>query len=303
MKKHLALVAGTIMALSIHVVEAQQLPVPAPSPTLPAIVAPKQTAPSAPPEITPPAASASPSSSPKRTSAPTESPAPRSVGRPGGRKSTVDLLSPEAIDEAVRLLKERFVDPSAFGETEMKRATLQGLLDRLAPGASLLSGTGSGGREPGPFRGEILNDRIGYLRLGAITPAEIAEMDAKLLDFAGKEIKAVILDLRGAPSGGDFEVAADVMKRFVTKGKLLFKVTRPSAAEVKEFDATDDPKFQGLLVVLVDGNNAGATEAIAAVLRIHAKAMIVGQKTRVRPLSLRMQPYREDRCCVSRPPR
>ncbi len=280
MTKTSARAAAVFLAFGLFVVEGQQLPVPAPSPTVPGIVAPKQTAPPALPEIMP-SSPVSLSGSPAKGQAATAgSPAPRGASRYDGGKTLVESLSPADIDQAVSLLKERFVDPDALGETEMRRATLQGLLDRLKPGALLLKNSDSAGRKAGPFRGEILDGRIVYLRLGAITSAQIGEMDMKLREGVEKGLKAAILDLRATPPGSEFEAAAELMDRFVPKGKLLFKVTKPSDREGKVFTASDDPLFQGLLVVLVDGSNAGAAEAIAAVLRAQAQAMVVGQKTK-----------------------
>src|SRR5262249_29772855 len=42
----------------------------------------------------------------------------------------------------------------------------------------------------------------------------------------------------------------------------------------------DDPKFRGVMVALVDRDSAGTPEVIAAVLRAHVNAMVIGQQTR-----------------------
>ncbi|MEQ1853484.1 MAG: S41 family peptidase, partial [Chthoniobacteraceae bacterium] len=41
-----------------------------------------------------------------------------------------------------------------------------------------------------------------------------------------------------------------------------------------------DPPWRGVLVVLVDGDTAGAGEVIAAVLRTHLRAYVIGQQTK-----------------------
>ncbi|MDP9292350.1 MAG: S41 family peptidase, partial [Verrucomicrobiota bacterium] len=134
--------------------------------------------------------------------------------------------------------------------------------------------------EASPFRAEILDDRIGYLRLGALTKSNVVEMDAALQNVVHKSLKAVILDLRATPTSSDFDLAADVIKRFTPKGKMLFTIKKPSAKQERIVTSNQEPQFHGVIVAVVDRETAGAAEVIAAVLRIHASALIVGAKTK-----------------------
>lgn len=241
-----------------------------------------------PPEITPrPSVAPTPVPSlaaPPRP-APTISPTPRATPSPADSaaaepRASVDALPPADVQEALRLLKENFVRPGAFTEPEMARATLQGLIERIAPGASLVA-PASQKAEPSPFYSEIAGQRAGYLRLGDLSKENVAELDAALGNLREKSIKSAILDLRATPASSDFELAADVAKRFCAKGKPLF-VLKKSNAEGEPgrlFTSNADPAFRGLLVVLVDDSDAGAAEVIAAVLRAQAGALIVGEKT------------------------
>ena len=61
---------------------------------------------------------------------------------------------------------------------------------------------------------------------------------------------------------------------------MLFSVRKSNVRDEQILTSKDDPKFTRLLVVLVDADTAGAAEIIAAVLRTHAKAMVIGQRTR-----------------------
>jgi C-terminal processing protease CtpA/Prc len=49
--------------------------------------------------------------------------------------------------------------------------------------------------------------------------------------------------------------------------------------EERILTSNEAPRFEGILIVLVDADCAGASEAIAATLRSRTKAMILGQKT------------------------
>jgi hypothetical protein len=199
---------------------------------------------------------------------------------PIGRREAVDSLSEPDLNALIPLLKEHYISPQQLTPAEISRATVQGLLDRLAAGAAILPAPVAERAAVSPFRAEIIDSRVGYLRLGSIAPSNIAELDAALNTFSGKPLAAVVLDLRATPAGSDFEQAAEVCKRFSPKGKVLFTVRKPIAQQELILTSKDEPRFQGLLVVLVDSDTAGAGEVIAATLRAHAKAMVIGQETK-----------------------
>jgi hypothetical protein len=191
----------------------------------------------------------------------------------------VDSLPPADVKEAIELLKKNYLNPNALTDSELDRATLQGLLSRIAPGGQLIAPAASGDGKPNAFYAEIIDNRIGYMRLGSLLKSNIDEMDSALGDFESKSLKSAILDLRATPVSKDFEMAAELVKRFSPKGKILFTIKKPSTKENKEFTSDQDAKFHELLIVLADNETAGAAEVALAALRAHAKAMIVGQLT------------------------
>lgn len=206
---------------------------------------------------------------------PTPSPQP---GASIPAKVPVDSLAPEEIEQAIRLLKANFVDPNAFREGEISRATLEGLLQRLHGGAILLA-SNSGKAAPVPFYSEILGNHIGYLRIGSLAPDNLREMDKALATFASKKVDSIAIDLRASPAGNDFTIAAEVIKRFVPKGKTLWTIHKNSPRQDHAFVNERDPSFQGIIMVLVDSETLGPTEAMAAALRIDAHALLIGQTT------------------------
>ena len=195
-------------------------------------------------------------------------------------RETVDSLSDDDLKEFLRLLRENYIKPDALSEAELSRATIQGIIERLGPGASLRPAPLAGEAEPSPFKSEVLDSTSGYLRVGSLNADNLAALDLALQDFAAKKIGAVILDLRATPAGSEFTQAAEICKRFCPKGKVLFTVKKPTVREEQILTSKEDPKFTRLLVTLVDGDTAGAAEIIAAVLRTYAKAMVIGQRTR-----------------------
>lgn len=232
----------------------------------------QDAAPTAPPAATPaPAPKA-----PVLTPTPTPAPAPLSP------REIIDKLSDSQLDQAIQNLRTNFLDASQTDQRQLQRATLEGLIARLSPGLSITSEAAirqAAAASPA-FLAEILDDRIGYVRLGALSREALAQMDAALANFQEKKLHAAVLDLRGAPASTDYEMTAEFARRFCPKGKVLFSVQKPSAKQERILTSNQDPSFTGVLVVLTDKNTSGSAEALAAALRQDANAMIVGATTR-----------------------
>jgi len=214
---------------------------------------------------------------------PVEAPTPPPL--PTNPRELLNLLSDAQLEQATKTLQENFLNPSAMNEREMRRARLEGLLGRLGPGAEILpSKKAEKHTLRHPFLAEIIDGRVGYVRLGGVKQDDLAQLDTVLIDLADKEVEALILDLRGVPHSADFEIAADFARRFAPKGRLLFRVEKPSAKQERIFTSNQDPAFQGTLVVLTDRRTGGAAEVLAGVLRGAAEAMILGGTTAGKPV-------------------
>jgi len=191
-------------------------------------------------------------------------------------KITADSLSPTEIEETIRTLKSNFVDPNALKDQEINRATLEGLLTRLHGGAMLLPGKRIATESPAPFYSEMLANHIGYVRIGSLTSENLAALDKALSDFMAKKIDAMVIDLR-ATNSTDFNVAAEITKRFVGKGKNLWTLRTTAGHQDRMFSSDRDPVFQGMMMVLLDGETSGPAEAMAAALKAHDQALLIGQ--------------------------
>lgn len=207
-------------------------------------------------------------------------PEPTPIPTPPPLRTMVDGLSESQIDQAIAALRSGFLDPSKTEEKSLHRATLEGLVRRLSPGAAITTEEDAARiATPGNFLAEILDARIGYVRLGGLDPESLAQMDAALENFATNKLRAVILDLRDTPPSQNFDFAADFARRFTPKGRLLFTIQKPSVKQERILTANQDPTFSDVLVVLTDRDTAGAAEALAATLRLNSKAMIIGDTT------------------------
>lgn len=195
-------------------------------------------------------------------------------------KVLVDSLDSADIKEAIKLLRDNYVKPEALSEAELNRATFEGVLMRLGPGVVLLAGSAAADGEPEvPFFGEILEDHIGYLRVGALNRSNLDSLDANLKTFAAKNVDALVIDLRASTATNDFATASEFAKRFCPKGKPLFSVRKTAAKQERTFTSDRHPAYEGLIIVLADGETAGAAEVLGGVIRQYDKALVIGQPT------------------------
>ena len=225
---------------------------------------------------------APPPASPNRPPTPSKSAAPASPS-PSATPTTEQLinsLGAADLQAVITLLKNNFTNPDAITETELNRATVEGLMARLSHGVMLLPNRESApSQAASSFYSEILEGHVGYLRLGTLNSANLQAMDKSLGGFGSNKVDALIIDLRADAPTNDFAVAAEFAKRFCPKGKPLFKLRKPAARQDRVFSSDREPAFQGLIMVLADGETAGGAEVVAGALRIYDKALIIGQPT------------------------
>jgi C-terminal processing protease CtpA/Prc len=92
-------------------------------------------------------------------------------------------------------------------------------------------------------------------------------------------VDAAVIDLRASGVSNDFAIAAEFAKRFVSKGKALFTLRKGAAKQERNFTSDRDAAYQGMMIVLADGDTSGPSEAIAGVLRLYNKTLLIGQPT------------------------
>src|SRR5260370_33856917 len=114
-----------------------------------------------------------------------------------GTEDVVNSLGPADLQAVITLLKSNFVNPDAITDTEMNRATVQGLMARLPRGVMLLpSKENAPPVPPTAFYSQIIAGLIPALRPGALSSANLQALDKSLSTFAPKKVNPVILDLR-----------------------------------------------------------------------------------------------------------
>jgi hypothetical protein len=217
---------------------------------------------------------------PAPSATPPPAPSPAAVV---DQDALVNALSQGELQEAVSLLRANYIQPADVDDRALARATLAGLLSRLQNGAMLLPKADSHSPQaeaiPDGFQAEALGTQAGYVRLGSLTREHLGSLDKALKGFADQNLGAVILDLRATGASSDFDLAADVARRFIAKGKPLFTLRKPSNNQERLFTSNVDPLFNGMVVLAVDGATAGPAEAVAAVIRYYDRSLVVGSPT------------------------
>src|SRR3954453_7278174 len=138
-----------------------------------------------------PTATSAAQTGPKPSAQPTSSPS----GTPT-LEELVDSLGPADLQAFITLLKANFTDPDAITDTELNRATVEGLLVRLPRGITVLAGKENVSvTTPGAFYSELIAGRTGYVRLGTLNNANLQALDKALSGFAAKKVNDLILDL------------------------------------------------------------------------------------------------------------
>ena len=183
----------------------------------------------------------------------------------------LDSLDTEQLQKAIDALRQGHVRGASVDETALRRATLRGLLEGLAPGAEL-TGESTAAAADAPFRSEVLDGRAGYIRLGALRTENVAQLDAALSEFAEQKVHGVVLE------------------RFCAPGTALFSLVAPAPTAARDFVASGDPLYRGELVVLIDEDTSGAAEALAATLRWNARALLVGMRSSGRCVEFTLLP-------------
>lgn len=183
------------------------------------------------------------------------------------------------------------VDGLAVGGADLED-TIQRL--RGLPGSAVLLGLRRTGMDE-PFtvelrreevrlssvRAELLESGIGYVRLSHFndaTPRDLAFALAQLAVEAGGALHGLALDLRNNP-GGVVDAAIGVADLFLDEGLIVSAEGRAPDARFRAEATPGDALGGAPLSVIVNEGSASAAEIVAAALRDHGRARIVGQRT------------------------
>ncbi len=119
-----------------------------------------------------------------------------------------------------------------------------------------------------------------YLKLTSFSRSAGDEIKHALKELKSeKEIKSIVLDLRGNP-GGLLDVAVDICDKFLPKGSLIVTTKGRDKDSEKKYFAEQEPMVgKAKLIVLVNGNSASASEIVAGAMQDQDRGVILGTKS------------------------
>lgn len=123
----------------------------------------------------------------------------------------------------------------------------------------------------------MTHDVLGYIHIAAFQDTTLQEVDAALANLVKNNMKALVLDLRGN-SGGLFEIAVEVARRFLANGVIVTLQNKdPKLSSI--FQARNPLALAIPMVVLVDTDTASSAEVLAGALKDNQRGKLVGQTT------------------------
>lgn len=184
--------------------------------------------------------------------------------------------APPEFKEVYELIRTHLAGQSV---EELNQAAVQGLLDQLHGKVSIVAGKSDEGADvsasDAPLVQSALYDGpVACLRVGRVAEglADKAAAACKALADSN-QLAGVVLDLRFA-TGHDYAAAVATANLFISKDLPLLDWGNGLVRSKANKDAITLP-----LVVLVNHQTADAAEALAAILREDARALILGSTT------------------------
>ncbi|QQS34592.1 MAG: S41 family peptidase [Ignavibacteriales bacterium] len=119
-----------------------------------------------------------------------------------------------------------------------------------------------------------------YIKLSNFSRSAGDEVKKALKDLKSqKDIKSIILDLRGNP-GGLLDVAVDICDKFLEKDKLIVSTKgRDLASEKKYFSVQEPMSGDSRIVLLINEGSASASEIVAGAIQDQDRGVILGVKS------------------------
>lgn len=133
-------------------------------------------------------------------------------------------------------------------------------------------------RMPAVTEALLAADGVGYARLSTASSGSADELERAVESLLSRGARSLVLDLRGN-MGGLYDEGVRAASLFLSRGQVVASLERRGASghEAQTVRRSRWPELP--LVVLVDQYTASSAELIAAALRDHGRALLVGEHT------------------------
>jgi carboxyl-terminal processing protease len=125
----------------------------------------------------------------------------------------------------------------------------------------------------------MVDSITGYVRFNEFTSGSADEVQKAIKSVQKTGAKRVVLDLRGNP-GGIVSEAISIASLFLPDHTLVFSTDgRTTTSDAQHYTTKNGPFTKLPLVMMIDGGSASASEALAAALQDHDRALLVGHRS------------------------
>nr|WP_318262354.1 S41 family peptidase [Peribacillus simplex] len=124
---------------------------------------------------------------------------------------------------------------------------------------------------------EMLDDGVAKIQVTSFSEHTVQELKTALEEMSKKDMKGLVLDLRGNP-GGLLDQAIEMASLFIPNGKVVLQVEDRSGKK-DIYKSENDGELKIPVVVLIDDGSASASEIVAAAVSESADIPLIGIKS------------------------
>jgi carboxyl-terminal processing protease len=124
---------------------------------------------------------------------------------------------------------------------------------------------------------EMLDDGVAKIQVTSFSEHTVQELKTALEEMSKKDMKGLVLDLRGNP-GGLLDQAIKMASLFIPNGKVVLQVEDRSGKK-DVYKSENDGELKIPVVVLIDDGSASASEIVAAAVSESADIPLIGVKS------------------------
>ena len=125
----------------------------------------------------------------------------------------------------------------------------------------------------------MLDQTTGYIQLHDFGENTDRDLKRGLVELAGKNMRRLLLDIRGNP-GGPLDQAIKVVNEFIPRGRMIVYTRGRISNSDQDYRAGEDGQFTDIpIVMLANRNSASASEIVTGALQDHDRAYVVGETT------------------------
>ncbi|WP_289325403.1 S41 family peptidase [Peribacillus sp. ACCC06369] len=124
---------------------------------------------------------------------------------------------------------------------------------------------------------EMLDDGVAKIQVTSFSEHTVQELKTALEEMSKKDMKGLVLDLRGNP-GGLLDQAIEMASLFIPNGEVVLQVEERSGKK-DVYKSKNDGELKIPVVVLIDDGSASASEIVAAAVSESADIPLIGVKS------------------------